>query len=210
MGERHHAVLCDVDGVLRLWPQDGGMPAVDRRYGLPEGTLAGTAFHPDHLLPAITGRVTDEEWRAGVAAALADRCGGPARSRAMVDAWTAVVPTVNTELADLLRRVRRVVPVLLVSNATSRLESDLTELGLDDCVTDVVNSSRVGAAKPDPAIYRAALERAGAVPSATADATSVLFVDDTPRNVAAAEAAGLIGVHYRSMDDLRPHLEALL
>lgn len=47
------------------------MLAVDRRYGLPEGTLAGTAFHPDHLLPAITGRVTDEEWRAGVAAALA-------------------------------------------------------------------------------------------------------------------------------------------
>ncbi|HJE58784.1 MAG TPA: HAD-IA family hydrolase [Nocardiopsis listeri] len=210
MEARHHAVLCDVDGVLRMWPEDGGMPAVDRRYGLAEGTLAGTAFHPDHLLPAITGRVTDQEWRAGVAAALADRCGGPDRSRALVDTWTAVVPAVNTELADLLRLVRRVVPVLLVSNATGRLESDLSELGLDDCVTDVVNSSRVGVAKPDPAIYRAALGRAGAGPWATAGPASVLFVDDTPRNVAAAEEIGFTGVLYRSMDDLRPHLEALL
>ena len=75
------ALLCDIDGVLRLWPKDG-MAGVDRAHGLPEGTLAATAFHPDLLLPAITGRVSDVQWRESVAEALTDRCGGSEPARA--------------------------------------------------------------------------------------------------------------------------------
>ncbi|WP_017590662.1 HAD-IA family hydrolase [Nocardiopsis ganjiahuensis] len=200
------AVLCDVDGVLRLWPAGGGMAGVDRAHGLPEGTLAATAFHPDHLLPAITGAVSDEEWREGIAAALADRWCSPERARAVVADWTAIVPGVNAELAALLRRVGRVAPVFLVSNATSRLESDLAALGLDDCATGVVNSSRVGVAKPDPRIYRVALDRLGD----EGRGGSVLFVDDSAENVAAAREAGLAGVHYRGLDDVRELLESFL
>lgn len=206
MGPPYTGVLCDVDGVLRIWPSGGGMAEVDRAHGLPEGTLAATAFHPDHLLPAITGAVSDEKWRAGIAAALTDRCGSSNRARAVVADWTAIVPGVNEELAELLRRVRRAVPVLLVSNATSRLESDLAALGLDDCAAGVVNSSRVGVAKPDPEIYRVALERLGG----EGPSDAVLFVDDSAENVAAARAAGLAGVRYRETNDVRGHLESIL
>lgn len=206
MGSPHRAVLCDVDGVLRIWPAGGGMAGVDRAHGLPEGTLAVTAFHPDHLVPAITGAVSDEQWREGVAAALADRCGSLERARTVVADWTAIAPEVNEELAELLRRVRRVVPVLLVSNATSRLESDLAALGLADCATGMVNSSRVGVAKPDPEIYRVALDHLGGEGRSGA----VLFVDDSAENVAAAREAGLAGVHYRGMDDVRELLGSVL
>ncbi len=49
----------------------------------------------------------------------------------------------------------------------------------------VVDSSEVGARKPNPAIYAVALERLGVAP---ADA---VFLDDAPGNVAGAQAAGL-------------------
>lgn len=194
------ALLCDVDGVLRLWPP-GAMTGADLAHGLPEGTLAGTAFHPDHLLPAITGQVTDEEWREGIAAALADLCGGPDRGRSLVAAWTNVPGTVDHEVAELLTAARDHVPVVLVSNATTRLESDLAALGLADLAADAVNTSRVGVAKPDPRVYRIAAERAGAAPGECA------FVDDSATNVAAARELGMAGVHHRGPADLRAALE---
>ncbi|WP_017572943.1 HAD-IA family hydrolase [Nocardiopsis halotolerans] len=204
MGPPYGAVLCDIDGVLRLWPTDA-MPGVDRAYGLPEGALAATAFHPDRLLPAITGRVSDEEWREGIALALADRCGGWERARALVADWTAISGAVNQEMAALLTAVSRHVPVVLVSNATTRLESDLAALGLDGIALHVVNSSRVGVAKPDPEIYRIARERSGVPVDA-----SVLFVDDTPRNVTAAEEAGLVARFFGETGDVLADLVSIL
>ncbi|MCX5206431.1 hypothetical protein OG897_34115 [Streptomyces sp. NBC_00237] len=53
------AVLCDFDGVVNLWEPDG-MAALDRAWGLPEGSLAGAAFADELLEDAVTGRLTDE------------------------------------------------------------------------------------------------------------------------------------------------------
>lgn len=202
MHKRYGALLCDVDGILRLWPKDG-MPGVDRAYGLPEGTLAATAFHPGHLLPAITGRVSDEEWRESIALALADRCGGDEQARRLVADWTAVRPRVDEDVVALLTTTRRRIPVVLVTNATTRFESDLADLGLTGVANDIVNSSRVGVAKPEPGIYRIAAERAGV------SVQECLFVDDTEVNVAAAREHGLNGLHYRSVDELRAVLDGL-
>jgi putative hydrolase of the HAD superfamily len=65
----------------------------------------------------------------------------------------------------------------------------------------VVDSSEVGLRKPDPAIYRLTCELLGVEPAAA------VFCDDHPDNVAAAEAAGLTGVHIS--EDLVGSLEAL-
>ena len=194
------ALLCDIDGVLRLWPKDG-MAGVDRAHGLPEGTLAATAFHPDLLLPAITGRVSDVQWRESVAEALTDRCGGSEPARAVITAWNAVAASVNQEMAQFLTQIRTRLPVLLVSNATDRLDSDLAALGLDGF--SVVNSSQVGAAKPDPRIYRVAAERAGV------DPCECLFVDDSEQNVTAARDLGFHGVWFHEADGPRAVREIL-
>ena len=61
--------------------------------------------------------------------------------------------------------------VVLITNATSRLSDDLRRLGLDGAFDHVVNSSAVGAAKPDPAIFRTALAVAGV------EVADALFVD---------------------------------
>ena len=197
---RYKAVLCDIDGVLRHWPPAADL---DLAHGLPPGTFAAAAFAPVRLLPAITGRITDEQWRASVEAAIADACGSPATARSVVAVWSAQLPTVDAEVAALLRAARRRGPVALVSNATTRLERDLQRQGLDDLADAIVNTSRIGHAKPDACVYVTAAERVGA------PVHQCVFIDDTAANVAAAHGIGMAAIHYRQLSDLRDALATL-
>jgi putative hydrolase of the HAD superfamily len=54
---------------------------------------------------------------------------------------------------------------------------------------DIVDSHQVGLRKPNPAIYRLALERLDAGAATTA------FLDDVEANVSAATAVGMVGIH---------------
>ncbi|MEV0050697.1 HAD-IA family hydrolase [Saccharopolyspora shandongensis] len=197
------AILCDLDGVLRWWDPEI-MSGLDRANGLPWGALAKTAFAPDRLNPAITGAQTDEQWRAAIAADLAEACATPEAARALVAEWSAHAGEVVDEVAELLAAAREHVPVILVSNATTRLESDLARLGIADLLDEVVNSARVGIAKPDPGIYRFAAARAG-VPEARC-----LFVDDTLQNVEAARSLGMRALHHQNPAQLSETLAPLL
>ncbi|WKD36924.1 HAD family hydrolase [Streptomyces xanthophaeus] len=190
------AVFCDFDGVLRLWDPDG-MAALDRKAGLAEGTLASAAFRPGLLDAAVTGRISDEQWRRRVADDLAESCGSAALAQDLVRGWTALTGRVDSAVLELLTAVRRRVPVVLLSNATTRLEADLTALGLADAFDAVVNTARTGFAKPDRRVFEAAAQAVGV------KLQRCLFIDDTPGHVAAAQAAGLTGIHYRHVDQLR-------
>ncbi len=199
----YDAVLCDIDGVLRHWPAPGHAD-LDRLHGLAAGTLAAAAFTPSRLHPAITGRITDEQWRSAVAADIAHACGSTNRARGIVSAWSDLMPRVDHEVVALLRSARRVAAVALVSNATTRLESDLARQGLDVLADAVVNTARIGAAKPDPHVYRVAAEQV------EAPVHRCLFIDDTPADVTAARDVGMTAVHYRTIEDLRHALAPLL
>ena len=59
-------VLTDFDGVVRHWPA-AVTASVEDRHGLKRGSLARTAFDPSILDDAVTGRMTDSEWRCEVA-----------------------------------------------------------------------------------------------------------------------------------------------
>lgn len=196
---RYKAVLCDVDGVLRRWPPHDDL---DLAHGLPPGTLAAAAFDPCRLIPAITGRITDEQWRASTEAAIAGICGSPAAAKSVVAAWSSRLPAVDSEVVALLRKVRLSAPVALVSNATTRLERDLQRQGLDDLADAIVNSSRLGYAKPDPRVYTSAAQRL------STPVKQCLLIDDTAVNVTAAQAIGMPAIHYRQISDLREALGA--
>ncbi|HEY1176202.1 MAG TPA: HAD-IA family hydrolase [Phytomonospora sp.] len=187
------AILCDIDGVVRIWDPEI-MARAERDNGVPPGTLAAAAFAPERLIPAITGGTTDPEWRAAVAQDLAATYGDDVAGK-VVEAWTSVGGTVDTEVLALLTGARKHVPVVLVSNATSRLEDDLAALGI--AVDAVVNTCRIGWAKPDPRVYEHAAKVAGVPPE------RCLFVDDTEKNAVAATEAGMTGLYYREVGDLR-------
>ena len=201
-GRPFDAVLCDVDGVLRHWPS---IEPVELAHGASPGTLYAAAFAPQRLLPAITGGLTDDEWRALVTVDLAES-GGLERkvAESLVAAWSAMRPTTDEKVVALLRLARdaMAMPVSLISNATTRLEADLAEAGLSEFIDTAINTSRVGFAKPDPRVYAYAAEYVGVLPS------RCLFVDDSAANVEAARDVGMVGVHFRTNADLERVLSA--
>jgi putative hydrolase of the HAD superfamily len=161
-------LLLDLDGVLRSFPP---MPR----------EVAEAASEPSLLRRAVTGEISDEQWRRQV---------GPD--------FAATPGDVIPEALALVRMARRQCFVALLSNATTRLESDLALLGLDVEFDAIFNSARLGVAKPDPAIFRRVLDELGH--------TTAVFCDDTAENAAAAREAGLDGVHVPDTAALRTAL----
>jgi putative hydrolase of the HAD superfamily len=102
------------------------------------------------------------------------------------DTWE-LYPDVEPALAELTSRGDTTVAVL--SDWGSNLVGIISGLGLDRYVSFVQASGAIGLAKPDPAFFRAALERAD-VPAAEA-----VMVGDTLRaDVEGARAAGMEGI----------------
>jgi hypothetical protein len=90
--------IIDLNGVLRHWnPQH--VTDIERRHHLPRGALFAAAFAEHRLHPAITGDVTDSQWRAGVVAALEHEHGGAAAERAVAE-WAAL-PGESSNSSDI-------------------------------------------------------------------------------------------------------------
>ncbi|MFI6562562.1 HAD family hydrolase [Streptomyces sp. NPDC050534] len=196
------AVLCDVDNVIRSF-DSSRVQALERVAGIAEGTTQKVAFARETVLPLLLGEITSQEW----AEAIAEGLGGlvPEQQVAYELALALIESPfrADVEVVALLRRARVRVPLVLVSNAALELESDLHSMGLSDLADHVVNSARVGLAKPDPRIFRLAAELAGTAPE------RCLFVDDSEENVEAASALGMRAVHFREPADLERALEPL-
>ncbi|MEV7481452.1 HAD-IA family hydrolase [Streptomyces halstedii] len=190
----YDAVLCDLDNVIRYYDLSR-LAALERDFGLPEGTTADLAYAPEVDLPVLLGRITPDEWAEAIARRLAARV-GVERARTLGRAMAEAPFRVDGTVVALLRRVRRRVPLVLVTNATLQLHDDLAASGLTDLADHVVSSALEGIAKPDPALYRIAAGRAGVRPE------RCLFVDDRRENVDAAEALGMTGVLFREPADL--------
>jgi len=199
---RFDALLCDLDGVLRIW-DPALWPPIEERHRMPPGTIGAAAFAPGLLLPPVLGQISDEQWRLEVAKSLAQQYGIERAAAAVAD-WSAPTGRVEPIAVALVQQVRAAgIRAVMVTNATSRLDRDLAALGLDDAVDAVVNSSRIGVVKPDPEIYLHAAQAAGAEPD------RCLFVDDTAANVVGAEAVGMTAILYTGTASL-PEIAAAL
>lgn len=181
-------LICDLDGVIRRW-DPAIISSAENAAGLPAGALSGAAFGDRDLLQqAITGVITDEGWRQRIAANL-DRSHGSGGHQA-VGQWSASAGEVDHDVIDLLAEERMTRPVVLLTNATTRLHSDLARLGLTHHFDRIFNSSELGLAKPDPSCFQRVAEGLGAAPR------DCWFVDDSQLNVAAAAALGMHVHHF--------------
>ena len=196
-----NVILTDLDGVIRIWSPEIHRKA-ERETGLPEEAIPRAAFS-DNLLPlVITGRISDDEWRRRIADLLSQDFPKANAERA-VKLWSASPGEVDTEVLGILRACRKRARLVLISNATSRLPSDLRRLGIAGDFDHIINSSEVGFTKPDPNIYFTALDTVGATPN------QALFIDDNAGHVAAATRLGIAGHTYSGIDGLRQKLNHL-
>jgi putative hydrolase of the HAD superfamily len=213
---RHHpptpadqpkGLLVDVGGVLLL-PNAAILTPVIARHGgvdTPEGFVrahfaAQNAAFPTRgapqgdyydLLPRYAG-VPEQRWRACAEEYLAI-----SRTRNM---WHAPDPASKQALAAATGAGLH---VAVVSQADGRIAQMLLDArmcqegdGPGVPVDAVLDSAIVGFDKPDPRLFRAALDRVGV------DAAHAVHVGDTvPADVRGAQAAGIRAVHYDPYDD---------
>lgn len=92
---------------------------------------------------------------------------------------------IRPEMRALIQTLAGHYKMGILSNWDDLLETILEEkLGIISCFDEVMNSHRIGAAKPDEKAFRIALERLQARPE------EVFFIDDLERNTKAAAALG--------------------
>jgi HAD superfamily hydrolase (TIGR01549 family) len=185
MGELTRAVLLDALGTLvELAPpwehfgRDGDDPERVKR-----GFLAEMAYYRGH---AIEGRDPGSvaSLRESCAAILSRELGRPVE---VDELMAAIVFRPFDDAAPALRALRRRgVRLVVVSNWDASLPEVLDRVGIGQDVDAVVTSAGAGAAKPDAAMFEAALKAAGCA------AEEALHVGDSPtEDRDGARAAGV-------------------
>jgi putative hydrolase of the HAD superfamily len=188
------AILCDVGDVLILW--NTAVPAaIEKAYGLPEGSIIFQALKSRAGKLATIGRINHQEWFRQVT------CHMPGTA---LDEWLSYHGDLNTDLIGLLNTTRRAgVPVYLLTNATMRLWEDLAYHGIRDFADHVFCSASIGLAKPDPKLYRQVVRAISVRPE------RILYIDDTPSWAEAGREIGMVSHTYSGIPALRDELEGL-
>jgi len=104
---------------------------------------------------------------------------------------------------ELLERLPPRLPLGLLTNNHDRFEEYLRRVGLEDRFDVVINTHRIGIAKPAPRAYLTATTQLGVAP------TRCLFIDDLEVNVAGGEAVGLVCHHFQHREGLVLRLNEL-
>lgn len=108
--------------------------------------------------------------------------------------WSEPAPHAMQTISDLTRAG---VPVVVVTNSDGHAAENLRDAGICQTtrgsgatVAAVIDSGVVGAAKPDPAMFRAALEQVEVSPGAAVHVGDMVTTD-----VIGARAAGIVPIH---------------
>ena len=96
------------------------------------------------------------------------------------------------------------ISVALATNNIAEWRPIWTELLTDTAIFDfIVDSSEIGARKPERAFYAAVEEQA------TCDVSEILFVDDRAENIRAAKEFGWSGLHFQTEAETMAQMQGL-
>jgi epoxide hydrolase-like predicted phosphatase len=197
------ALISDFGGVLMRTRSNSSRRALEERLGLPPGTIEARVFDSDLSHRAMCGEVGEDDlWRALERELDLPRFGMT---------WQAFQSEffaedyLDEELVALIRVARPGLKTGLISNAWSGLREVLhTRVPIADAFDVLVISAEEKIMKPDPRIYHRALDRLGVRPH------EAIFLDDFIENIHAANALGMIGVHFHASVQARHDILALL
>ncbi|QQG43252.1 MAG: HAD family phosphatase [Candidatus Daviesbacteria bacterium] len=111
---------------------------------------------------------------------------------------------INTEVIEIVRRLKKQgFKLAVLSNTILPHTRYMDEIGLYDLFDRKLFSYDIGAKKPDPRTYQAALAALDISP------TVGVFIDDREENVTAANQLGLNGLVYTTAEKLREDFSIL-
>jgi putative hydrolase of the HAD superfamily len=196
-----HSIIWDVGGVIVRTEDLTQRDQLAARYGLSHQEINDLVFGSEENYQAQLGEISHtEHW-----AAIRERLGLSEEERHDFEAEFFAGDVVDNELVDYIRGLKANYCTAILSNALSNLRGKLTdEWQIDDAFHHMVISAEVGLMKPDPAIYQLAVEQTGFAPEES------IFIDDTPRNIEAAQAAGLHGIVFQNAAQAKAGLNKYL
>ena len=194
------AVYFDLGGVIVRTEFQAPRQHLAERFGKEYDDLVKLVFDSETALQATVGLISeDEHW-----AAVARRLRLPeSEIQAVRDEFFAGDVT-DLHLLDFMRALRKRYKVGLISNAWSGLRPWIIDHKFEDVFDAMFISAELRVAKPDPGIYRIALEKLGVAPA------EAVFLDDFPANVAGAQAVGMQAIHFATPGQALAELNQLL
>jgi epoxide hydrolase-like predicted phosphatase len=194
------AFVFDYGGVLMRTVDPTARRELERQFNLDRGQAEELVFRSPRWDDVQHGRIDSVTFWADVGERLdldADQLDTFRRGF-----WAG--DRLDQELADHIRQLRRRgYCTALLSNAPAGLRDHLGQLGVADAFDVIVISGAEGVVKPDPEIYRRAMQRLDVAPHET------VFIDDTRVNAEAARGIGLHAWRFRGLAPLRVWLQSL-
>ena len=194
-------VFWDLGGVLVRTEDRTKREAWEARFGMKPRQLDGMIFGSEMGKKAALGQANAEdvwEW-----VRLQFELSHEEGELLIRDFWQG--DDLDMELVGYIRGLRAQFRTGLISNAWLELREQLEDVWhIDDAFDDLVISAEVGLAKPDPAIYRLALDRLGV------QAERSIFVDDFESNIAAASEMGMRAVLFSNSGQATAEVDRLI
>ena len=194
------AIFFDLGGVILRTEYQAPRERLAERLNMTYEDINKIVFESETARKASLGEVrVDEHWRA-----VMRRLRLPASEAKTIRAEFFAGDVIDRDLLNFIRSLRPHYKTGVISNAWGDLRDYIVKHQFDDAFDTLIISAEIGMMKPQPRIYQLALKQA------RVEAKEAAFVDDTPKNVEAANALGMHGILFRDPAQVAENLKALL
>lgn len=187
------AILFDFDGVIRQW-DESDLWTFETEANIERGTVFAVAFSKELHAPLTRGELTWAQWKDETERILVESHG--AFIRPIVKRFFAFEGRIDLEMVKLIKQLPKNLRLGILTNNHDRFEEYLQRVGVAELFDAVINTHRIGVAKPEKLAYQKAVSRLSVEPE------NCLFIDDVEGNVDGGEAAGLKCHHFQNQTGL--------
>jgi epoxide hydrolase-like predicted phosphatase len=194
------AVFFDLGGVIVRTEFQAPRQQLAERLGMEYEDLDRIVFDSESGRLAALGELTaDQHWIS-----LINRLKRPDSELSAIRQEFFAGDIVDRTLIEYVRSLRGKYKTGLISNAWSDLRDFVVREKFDDAFDKMIISAEVGAMKPEPKIFKIALENFGVKPK------EAVFVDDFYVNIEGCEKVGMKGIHFKDAESTLKQLKELL
>jgi epoxide hydrolase-like predicted phosphatase len=195
------AIYFDIGGVLVRTVNRASRNRLAVRLGMTAEALEELVFSGENGRKAQRGEITAEQQWAYVC----QQINWPPMKWRDLEAKFFAGDRLDIELVGYIRSLHGRYKTGVISNALSDVRAAIdNKWHMADAFDAITISAEVGVMKPDARIFQIALQSLGLQPA------EAVFVDDFLHNVEGARAVGMHAIQFRSPEQVRLDLEAML
>jgi putative hydrolase of the HAD superfamily len=194
------AIFFDLGGVIVRTEYQAPRERLAERLNMTYEDISKIVFEAETSRKASLGEISvKEHWLA-----VTRKLRLPASEAESIRTEFFAGDVIDRDLLDFIRSLRPQYKIGVISNAWGDLRDYVVKHQFDDAFDTLIISAEIGIMKPQPEVYQLALKQA------QVEANEAAFIDDTPRNVEAANALGMHGIVFRDPAQVKENLKALL